>query len=228
MFTAIVTLALLAPSALANLAFTQPVATSSWAPGQNVNIVWQDDSNSPKLTDLGTGSFGIFVGGTTTQAQLVHITDSVNVATTSQINFQVPDGFGPSYTGYFVRFTSDSCVDKSTSLNFPCEAFSAKFAINNLSGSFNSTIQQIADNGSSSSQSAGASASVGTTTGGASSAASTPAASATSHASSSGSAHSSSASAKATGASSANSAAGVFASTGLVAVAAAFAGSMML
>ncbi|KAI0826135.1 hypothetical protein BC629DRAFT_1586977 [Irpex lacteus] len=225
MFTALVTLALLAPSAFANLAFTQPVATSSWAPGQTVNIVWQDDNNSPKLTDLGTGSFGIYVGGTTTQAQLVHIADSVNVATTSQINFQVPDGFGASYNGYFVRFTSDSCVDKSSSLNFPCEAFSAKFAINNLNGSFNSTIQQIADNGSSSSASAGAPAGSSAAAGTSATAAAT---SASSHASSSGSAHASSASAKATGAAAANGAAGLFASSGVVAAAAAFAGAMML
>ncbi|KAI0696525.1 hypothetical protein BC835DRAFT_1414227 [Cytidiella melzeri] len=224
MFAALVALAVLAPSAFATVSMTAPVATTTWAAGQQVTIAWTDDNVAPLLSAFGPSAVGIFVGGTTTQAEVFHIADNVNVATTAQINWTVDGSFGPSSNVYFVRFTSNSCTDNST-MHYPCEAFSAKFALSNMNGNFNSTIQQIADgtaagaSGSASVASVVATSVVATKT----SAAATTPSSAASHSSA---AASGSASAKA--ATSSNGASALFTSAGLVAAVASLVGSMML
>jgi len=62
------------------------------------------------------------------------------VANIANINFTPDPTIGPSTNVYFIRFTSDSAKDPSNP-TFPAESFSAKFALDNMSGTFNATVQ---------------------------------------------------------------------------------------
>jgi len=221
MFTALVALAVLAPSAIATVSMTAPVAASVWQAGVQQTITWQDSGSAPTLQQFGPSSCSIYTGNAIQQTQLQLITASVDVSQVNAIQF-VPDAsIGPDGDDYFIRFQSLGCTDPSTPQNFPCEAFSAKFTLSSMTGQFNATVQAQVDGTSTAPIGGPTSAPV-------SSSASSPAAGASSasHASST-SAHSSAASGSPTGAAKSNAAGSLFASGGIVATVAALAGAMM-
>lgn len=136
---AVISLAL-AASALANVFVTSPVATTTFTAGQQATITWQDDGTTPNLTSFGPSLIGIYTGNANQQTLLQTVNPSVDVSTTSSVSF-TPDGtIGPDSSEYFVRFTSISLKD-ATNSQYPAEAFSAKFTMTGMTGTFNSTIQ---------------------------------------------------------------------------------------
>ncbi|KAG1761121.1 hypothetical protein EDD22DRAFT_898151 [Suillus occidentalis] len=136
---AVISLAL-AASALANVFITSPVASTTWTAGQQATVTWQDDGMTPNLTSFGAALVGIYTGNANQQTLLQIISSSVDVSTTSSVAF-TPDGtIGPNSNEYFVRFTSINLKD-ATNSQFPAEAFSAKFAMTGMTGTFNSTVQ---------------------------------------------------------------------------------------
>lgn len=136
---AVISLAL-AASALANIFITSPVATTTFTAGQQATITWQDNGLTPNLTSFGTSLVGIYTGNANVQTLLQTVSASVDVSTTSSIVF-TPDGtIGPNGNEYFVRFTSLNLKD-ATNTQYPAEAFSAKFTMAGMTGTFNSTVQ---------------------------------------------------------------------------------------
>lgn len=136
---AVISLAL-AASALANVFITSPVASTTWTAGQQATVTWQDDGMTPNLTSFGASLVGIYTGNANQQTLLQIISSSVDVSTTSSVAF-TPDGtIGPNSNEYFVRFTSINLKD-ATNSQFPAEAFSAKFSMTGMTGTFNSTVQ---------------------------------------------------------------------------------------
>jgi len=134
----------LAASALANLYITSPIATTTFTGGQQATISWQDNGQSPSLVQFGNATFAIYVGNAIQQTPLQTIVTNVNVSTTSSLVF-TPDGtIGPDSSEYFVRVTSLTLMDP-TQPQFPQEAFSAKFTMTGMTGTFNSTIQAQID-----------------------------------------------------------------------------------
>ncbi|KAG1848786.1 hypothetical protein C8R48DRAFT_812963 [Suillus tomentosus] len=130
----------LAGSALANVFITSPVASTTFTAGQQATVNWQDDGLSPNLASFGASLIGIYTGNANQQTLLQTISSSVDVSTSSSINF-TPDGtIGPDSNEYFVRFTSINLKD-ATNSQFPAEAFSAKFTMTGMTGTFNSTVQ---------------------------------------------------------------------------------------
>jgi len=134
---------------LATVFMTSPTAQTTCTGGKQCTISWQDDGKAPTLAQFGQASIGIWVGSVSSQTEIQHIQDGVNVATTAAVQFTVNPTIGPNSNVYFVRFTSATAKDPANPAN-PIEAFSAKFTLNGMSGQFNSSIQaQI--NGASSS-----------------------------------------------------------------------------
>ncbi|KAG2361049.1 hypothetical protein BDR07DRAFT_1510020, partial [Suillus spraguei] len=87
---------------------------------------------------------GIYTGNADQQTLLQTVSTSIDVSTTSSITF-TPDGtIGPNSNEYFVRFTSLNLKD-ATNSQFPAEAFSAKFTLTGMTGTFNSTLQAEID-----------------------------------------------------------------------------------
>jgi len=130
------------PNALATVFVTSPTQSTTCHGGQTCQIAWQEDTAStpPTLQQWGTASIGIWVGSQQQQTQVQLIQDGVNVLTTGSITFTVDPTIGPNSNVYFIRFTSDTEHDP-TNPTFFAESFSAKFTLDQMSGTFNSTEQ---------------------------------------------------------------------------------------
>jgi len=150
----VLTLAALAPFAHANVFITNPIASSSFAAGSAQTVTWQDDGSAPTLASFGPASIGLYAGNQNQQTLLQLISASVDVSKTTSQTWTPDATVGPNFSSYFIRFTSLSLKD-STNSQFPAEAFSAKFALSGMTGTFNATVQaQITGSSSPSSASA--------------------------------------------------------------------------
>ncbi|KAF8273586.1 hypothetical protein EI94DRAFT_1676170 [Lactarius quietus] len=136
----VLVLAVIAPSVHATVFVTEPTAATSWPAGQVATITWQDDGNSPNLTAFGPCLIGLYVGSQTQQTLLQTIATNVNVANVSSQTWTPDATVGPNGSNYFIRFTSNS-LPNPTQANAFAEAFSAKFALSGMTGTFNSSIQ---------------------------------------------------------------------------------------
>jgi hypothetical protein len=137
----------LVAAASANIYITSPVAGTVFTAGQNSSITWQDDGNSPSLQAIGPCKVSIYVGNAIQQTSLQLIVGSVDVSTTSSIEF-IPDGsIGPSGSDYFIRFESLSLKDAANP-QYPALAFSAKFTLNGATGTFTPEEQSQIDGAS--------------------------------------------------------------------------------
>ncbi|KIY49742.1 hypothetical protein FISHEDRAFT_65156 [Fistulina hepatica ATCC 64428] len=133
-------LAALASSALANVYVTSPTAASVFTAGQNETVSWQNDGNSPSLLEFGLATFSIYVGDKTQQTRLQLIATGVNVSSTSSLSFTPSSSIGPNSDEYFIRVESQSLLDPSEPQYYEM-AFSSKFNLTNMSGTFNSSVQ---------------------------------------------------------------------------------------
>ncbi|EKM56687.1 uncharacterized protein PHACADRAFT_141532 [Phanerochaete carnosa HHB-10118-sp] len=205
----------------------EPVASTSWAAGQQQTLKWIDDGTSPNLTSFGNASFGIYTGNVNQQTLLQMIAPSVNVSATDSIVFTPDPTIGEDGAFYFIRAQSLTLMDPKNP-TFPAEAFSALFTLTGTSGQFNATVQQEID-GTSTAPIGGptpAGSAVGATQ---SNTAASPTTVSVTAGSQTASSASKSASPSTTGAAAkGNGARGVLASAGLVGTVAAFIGAMML
>ncbi|KAL5478415.1 hypothetical protein ACEPAI_2599 [Sanghuangporus weigelae] len=137
MFGRLVFLVSLVASGMAKPFLTSPVEGTVCSGGSTCNINWQEDNVAPLLAEFGDASVGLYVGNVRQQTMVQSISDSVNVATTASISFTIDPNAGPDDSIYFIR------LDSLTSRNgtVPNQAFSAKFTLNGMSGTFNSTVQ---------------------------------------------------------------------------------------
>jgi hypothetical protein len=134
----------LATSALGTVFITAPVATTSWQAGQKQTVTWQDDGKAPDLKTFGPAVISIYAGNAKEQTGLQVISPSTDVSTASSIDFTPDPKIGPESDNYFIRFESINAKD-SAAPQFPALAFSAKFKLTGMSGTFNSTVQAQID-----------------------------------------------------------------------------------
>ncbi|KAI8989042.1 hypothetical protein BD414DRAFT_323534 [Trametes punicea] len=184
MFSAAVLLLAAASPALGNLFMTSPVASTTWSAGQQQTISWKDDGSSPSLNDLGTCKFSVYVGTQTQQTLIQAIADNVNVSSTSSIVFTPDASLGENGPYYFIRVESDTLKDPN-SPQYPAEAFSSKYTMSGMTGTFDASVKaELGESGSSSAAGAPATSSASGASP-ASSAAASKAATSSSHAPSS-------------------------------------------
>ncbi|KAI5984341.1 hypothetical protein EDD15DRAFT_2201372 [Pisolithus albus] len=144
MFTSVVVSLILAASALANVYITSPTSSTTWTGGQQATINWQDDGASPSLASFGTAMFSIYVGNANQQTSLQLISSNVSVANVSSLTFTPNPTIGPDSNEYFIRVQSLNLKDASQP-QYPALAFSAKFSLTGMSGTFNSSLQAEID-----------------------------------------------------------------------------------
>jgi len=125
----------LVAAASANLYVTSPVSGTTFTAGQNATITWQDDGKSPTLQAFGPSKVSVYVGNAIDQTSVQLIVASVDVSTTSTIDFIPNASIGPSSSDYFIRFESLSLKD-ATNPQYPALAFSAKFTLSGGTGQF--------------------------------------------------------------------------------------------
>jgi hypothetical protein len=143
MFSSLVVLSLaaIAPLVHATVFMTNPTASASIPAGKPYSITWQDDGKAPNLTAFGPATVGLFVGSPTVQTQLQQI-GNIDVSKVNTISWNVDPTVGPNYDSYFIRITSVDLKDPNQT-QFNAEAFSAKFTLSGMTGTFNSTVQAV-------------------------------------------------------------------------------------
>ncbi|THU76461.1 hypothetical protein K435DRAFT_879191 [Dendrothele bispora CBS 962.96] len=92
----LLSLSLYASSAFATVFITSPTATLTLTGGQQTTVSWQDNGASPNLAQFSDAKVSIFTGNARLQTLLQEITSSVNVATTSSIQFTPDPSIGPN------------------------------------------------------------------------------------------------------------------------------------
>lgn len=132
-------LAAMASQVSAGVYITSPVASTSCTAGQTCTVSWADDGNTPLLAAIGPCQIDLATGSQTSQFVLQNISPSLDVSTNAQVTFTPTAADGPNGNPYFVKFTSLGLKD-ATNPQFPYTAFSAKFTLAGMTGTFNSTI----------------------------------------------------------------------------------------
>jgi len=140
MFTRLAIVLALSAVAFGNVFITAPVSTTTWAAGTPQTVSWQDDGTTPTLQSFGPAKISIYVGGAQQQTLLQAITPSLDVSTAGSIQFTPDPTIGPNSDQYFIRFESLSLKDPTTP-TAPALAFSAKFSMTGMTGTFSPAIQ---------------------------------------------------------------------------------------
>ena len=142
MLTRAVALLALAASALASISITNPIASTSLAGGKSLKISWLADSDTvtPLAKSFGNSSVSIYTGSSSVQYPL-ELFGYLDPAKTTSISKVIPKTLGPSAALYFIRIESLSAKDSAGN---PLEAFSARFTLTGMTGSW--TTEQAAAN----------------------------------------------------------------------------------
>ncbi|KAI9634690.1 uncharacterized protein MKK02DRAFT_12669, partial [Dioszegia hungarica] len=139
-FATLLTVLALAQSALAGVYVTAPVTGASVIGGQTLTVRWADDGNSPSVSAVGPCSVDVYVGSKTSQFKVQNLAASVDVSKTSSLVATIDPSIGTTGTWYFVRFTSLGLKD-SAMPQYNYQAYSARFTLNGMTGTFNQTVQ---------------------------------------------------------------------------------------
>jgi len=137
-------LASLVASVFCTVYITEPTGSSTFTAGQQATIKWQDDGAAPTLDKFGSSKVSIYVGNAIQQTPLQLITDNVDVSKISTIQFTPNPAIGPDGNNYFIRFESLNAKDPKQT-QYPALAFSSKFTLKGMSGTFNASIQSEID-----------------------------------------------------------------------------------
>jgi len=149
-------LVLLAQSSFGAVYITSPIQVTQLVGAGPITVSWQDDGNSPTLSAVGKAAIAIYTGSITQQTFLQMLATDVPIPTTASIVANIDPNIGPSGQYYFIRIISNSLSANSTPpSNY--QAFSARFSLTQMGGTFNATVNAqndiVAGVGSSSSAS---------------------------------------------------------------------------
>lgn len=144
MFSSAFVVLALSASAFATVFVTSPVASTTFTGGKSATVSWQDDGKQPTLQSFGPAIVSIYAGNSQQQTLLQTISPSVDVSSTQAVVFTPDPSIGPNGNEYFVRFQSVNLKD-TTQPQFPALAFSAKFTMSGMSGTFNASVQSEID-----------------------------------------------------------------------------------
>jgi len=149
----VLTLAAFAPFARADVYITSPTASTTLAAGQQGNIAWQDSNNGSSLANIGPCLIGLYVGSQTQQALLQTLGTAVDVSKNNSLTWTPDATVGPNGQ-YFIRFQSLNLKDSSNP-QYPYQAFSAKFTLSGMTGTFPPAVQSLINGASSPSSTSG-------------------------------------------------------------------------
>jgi len=139
MFAKVILFFALVSSAFATVFITSPTASSTFTAGTTATISWEDNGNSPTTPSWGNATVGIWAGNANQQTELQSITTSVNVSSTTSIEFTPSASIGPNGMEYFIRIQSNTLKDPSNA-GYPEMSFSALFTMAGMTGTFNASV----------------------------------------------------------------------------------------
>jgi hypothetical protein len=137
--TSLAVLAAVLPAAFAEMVITDPNNNLSCSGGKTCTIKWQEGPNQPPIAQSGTCEFSVYTGNPQQQTRLQTIAQNVNIVHDNALVFTVDPKIGPSANVYFIR-AQCSVPDPTTPSN-PLLAFSGFFSLNDMTGTFNASVQ---------------------------------------------------------------------------------------
>jgi len=140
MFSSTFVVLALSASALANVFVTAPVSSTTFAAGKPNTVSWQDNGQQPTLQAFGPAIVSIYAGNSQQQTLLQTISPNVDVSKTQSVIFTPDPAIGPNANQYFIRFESIGLKDAAQP-QYPALAFSAKFTMSGMTGTFNASVQ---------------------------------------------------------------------------------------
>jgi len=144
MFTTPFIFLTLCASALATVYTTKPVASTVYTGGVQAVVSWIDDGTPPTLAQFGNATISVYVGNAQQQTSLQTIVLSLDVSAIQTISFVPNPAMGPNSNEYFIRFQSLNAMDPADP-QYPALAFSSKFTLDGMTGTFSAAIQDEID-----------------------------------------------------------------------------------
>ncbi|KAG8950121.1 hypothetical protein FRC04_007976 [Tulasnella sp. 424] len=142
--TALLVAGALVSQTTATIYVTEPTASTICTAGTACNVRWNDDANVPALATIGPCNIELYTGGVQQQTFLQTIAAGWDVSQYAVATYLPDATVGPNSSMYFVKFTSLTYKDPANP-TFPFTAYSAKFTLNGMTGTFNSTVQAQID-----------------------------------------------------------------------------------
>ncbi|KAJ4496170.1 hypothetical protein C8J55DRAFT_13314 [Lentinula edodes] len=116
----------------ATLYVIQPSAGSTCSGGSPCTVQWLDDGTTPLNSNIGVTTCGLYTG----DMQLVQTIDPVDVSSTQSLVFTPISDAGPDSSDYYIAFTSTNLEINGTKYT----SYSSFFSLNNMTGSFSSSV----------------------------------------------------------------------------------------
>ncbi|KAE8224731.1 hypothetical protein CF319_g2433 [Tilletia indica] len=135
LFLAAALIALTAQPALANIEVHSPVAATKAKGGEKLDVEWVDDGKTPTLKNYGDVNIFLCTGSSTVQYKLQELKAGVKNTRTSG-SWEIDPKAGPNSDKYFLRFEGTNLG----AAGVPPMAFSARFTLSGMTGTWNSTI----------------------------------------------------------------------------------------
>ncbi|KAK0569201.1 hypothetical protein OC861_001127 [Tilletia horrida] len=125
----------LTQTALANLVVHSPVAATKAEGGKSLQVEWVDDGKAPTAKSYGAINVFLCTGSSTVQYKLQELKGNLSTKTKSG-SWKIDPSVGPNSDKYFLRFEGTNV----SAAGVPPMAFSARFSISGMKGTWNSTI----------------------------------------------------------------------------------------
>ncbi|ETW77354.1 hypothetical protein HETIRDRAFT_105500 [Heterobasidion irregulare TC 32-1] len=112
-----------------------PMTTTTCHGGQDCTIEWLDNGQRPLLSDLGICTVGLYTG----EMQLLQHIEPIDVSLNHSLTFTPNPNAGPNSNAYYVAFFSTEVKNNSQ----PYISFTPNFSIDQMSGSFGSSVASL-------------------------------------------------------------------------------------
>ncbi|TNY17820.1 hypothetical protein DMC30DRAFT_89643 [Rhodotorula diobovata] len=129
-------LALSAPAVFANPYIYKPVEASHYRAGDSFTVSWRDNGEAPLSSAYGQTTVSLYTGSSLVQTEIAALGTVADPSTDTEVLITIDPTWGPDSDDYFIRIQSVAGVD---STGAPLQAFSARFALSQMTGTWSST-----------------------------------------------------------------------------------------
>ncbi|KAK0527200.1 hypothetical protein OC835_005048 [Tilletia horrida] len=119
----------------ANIVVHSPVAATKAKGGDKLDVEWVDDGKNPTLKSYGAVNVYLCTGSSTVQYKLQTLKSDVKTSRTKG-SWKIDPNAGPNSDKYFLRFEGTNMLAGGV----PPMAFSARFTLSGMKGTWNATI----------------------------------------------------------------------------------------
>ncbi|GAA5824368.1 hypothetical protein JCM10212_004003 [Sporobolomyces blumeae] len=132
--TAILAGSLLVSQALASVYIVKPDGSDYFNAGKRITITWLDSEASPPASAMGPSTLYLATGSSTAHTNLATLATVDDPSKTLEVPITIDASWAPDTNQVFILLESNSAKDDSTGQ--PLQAFSARFRLSKMKGTF--------------------------------------------------------------------------------------------